>query len=86
MVEAMATGTPVVARGRGSVPEVVCEGESGFIRETTDEMVEALEAVGSLSRARCRGHVEENFSPSVMAAGYEAVYQSVVTSELSLVS
>ncbi|HUF52322.1 MAG TPA: glycosyltransferase family 4 protein [Dehalococcoidia bacterium] len=85
MVESMATGTPVIARRRGSVPEVIRDGETGFICETVDEMLDALERVGSLDRHRCRQHVEENFSPEAMATHHEAVYESVVASELSLV-
>ena len=54
MIEAMACGTPVIGYPRGSVPEIVEDGVSGFIVRNVQEAVEAVKAVPSLSRRRCR--------------------------------
>jgi glycosyltransferase involved in cell wall biosynthesis len=81
MVEAMATGTPVIASQNGSTPEVVYDGVTGFICPTIKEMIEAVPKVASLDRAACRRHVERLFSPQAMADGYEAVYRQVLTGE-----
>jgi glycosyltransferase involved in cell wall biosynthesis len=74
MIEAMATGTPVIASRYGSVPEIVADGESGFICGSIDEMCEALERVPSLDRRACRRRVERLFSASRMADSYEEIY------------
>lgn len=78
MVEAMATGTPVIATPVGSVEEVVVDGVTGLLRRSFHDMIEAVEHVGRLDRSACRAHVERQFSPEAMAAGYEAVYQRLV--------
>jgi glycosyltransferase involved in cell wall biosynthesis len=75
MVEAMACGTPVVALRRGSVPEVVVDGVTGFVRDHLDELAEALDRVGELDPEACRRHVAERFDVPVMVGGYEAVYR-----------
>jgi glycosyltransferase involved in cell wall biosynthesis len=82
MVEAMATGTPVIAYRRGSVPEVIVDGQTGFICDSFEEMVAAVGKIGGLDRAMCRRHVEKNFVPEIMAAHYEAVYRAVVEARL----
>jgi len=74
MVEAMATGTPVVAYRAGSVPEVIIDGVTGFICDTFTAMVDAVPRVASLDRAACRAHVERRFSAAAMAESYEDVY------------
>ncbi|HEU5319348.1 MAG TPA: glycosyltransferase, partial [Methylomirabilota bacterium] len=78
MIEAMACGTPVVARPCGSVPEVVVDGVTGFVAESVEDMVEAVKRVDTLDRAACRRHVEERFSVPRMTDGYEAVYRRLV--------
>jgi glycosyltransferase involved in cell wall biosynthesis len=78
MVEAMATGTPVIATSVGSVEEVVVDGVTGFICRRFHDMVDAVERVDSIDRSACRAHVERHFSPDVMAAGYESVYRRLV--------
>lgn len=78
MTEALACGTPVVALRRGSVPEVVAHGETGWVCDDLDELAEALCRVSSLSPARCRADAEERFDVSLMAQRYESVYRSVV--------
>ncbi|WP_205739708.1 glycosyltransferase family 4 protein [Georgenia sp. SYP-B2076] len=78
MIEAMAAGTPVVTMRRGSVPEVVAHGVTGIVCDETDELADALDAVGEIDPARCRQEVLVRFTPQVMAAGYEDVYRSVL--------
>jgi glycosyltransferase involved in cell wall biosynthesis len=75
MIEAMACGTPVIAFRRGSVPEVIDNGITGFIVENVDEAVRAVSLLDRLSRRRCREVFEERFSASRMARDYVAVYE-----------
>jgi glycosyltransferase involved in cell wall biosynthesis len=79
MVEAMACGTPVIGRRRGSVPEVVVHGRTGFVVETVEELVAAVQRVDTLDRAQCRLHVESGFSVERMADDYETVYRRLLT-------
>jgi len=74
MPEALACGTPVVALREGSVPEVIEDGVTGFIRHFEDDLVRAVERVPELSRAACRAEAERRFSPAAMADAYEQVY------------
>jgi glycosyltransferase involved in cell wall biosynthesis len=75
MIEAMACGTPVIARGCGSVPEVLDPGRTGFIADTLDELVDAVKRVDTIDRAACRRHVERRFTVERMADDYEAIYR-----------
>jgi len=74
MIEAMACGTPVIARARGAVREIVVDGETGIIAETFDELVAAVKDVQRLERAACRRRVERHFSVAAMADRYEELY------------
>lgn len=71
MIEAMACGTPVLATARGSVPEVVADGVTGFVRATPDELVEAVARIDEIDRRACRRRVAERFSADAMTVGYE---------------
>jgi len=75
MAEALACGTPVIGFNRGAVPEVVTNGSTGFICNTTNEMMEAVNNIPSLSRSDCRQVAEEKFSSTVMAKQYEQLYR-----------
>lgn len=82
MIEAMACGTPVIAYNRGSVPEIVKDGVTGFIVEPErgiEGLVEAVKRIGEIDRAACRRHVEENFTIEKMVDGYERVYRKVAS-------
>lgn len=71
MAEAMACGTPVIAFRRGSVPEVIEDGKTGYIVDNTADMIEATEKIDRLSRRDCRRHVEERFTVDIMVDNYE---------------
>ena len=78
MVEAMACGVPVIAIGRGSVPEVVVDGVTGFVVADLDEATAAVERLDQLDRSAARRHVEHHFSAERMADGYLSVYREVL--------
>ena len=78
MIEAMACGTPVIAYRRGSVPEIMTDGENGFIVQSIDEAVTAIEKLSSLSRARCRALFEERFTATHMTNNYVALYEQMI--------
>lgn len=78
MIEALACGTPVIAFRRGSVPEVIDDGRTGFIVDSLDEAVDAVARVGELRRARCRREFERRFSAERMAGDYLDVYERLV--------
>jgi glycosyltransferase involved in cell wall biosynthesis len=78
VVEAMACGTPVIARRRGSMAEIVRDGENGFLVDTLDEAVIAVRASGALDRRRVRASVEVRFDVDRMVDDYLALYRRVV--------
>jgi glycosyltransferase involved in cell wall biosynthesis len=78
MIEAMACGLPVIARGRGSVPEIIKDRETGFIVNSMDEAIEALPAVGLLDRAQIRRVAERRFSQERMVDDYVRAYAAVL--------
>jgi glycosyltransferase involved in cell wall biosynthesis len=79
MIESMACGTPVLATPRGSVPEIVADGVSGFIVPDVDAMVEAVGRLDEISPEACRAHVQHRYSAAAMTDGYEAVYRSAIS-------
>jgi len=78
MIEAMACGTPVVAFRRGSVPEIMKDGVTGFTVDDVDTAVKAVERIPSLSRKVCRQYFDEHFTASRMALDYLAVYRRAI--------
>ena len=78
VVESMACGTPVIARRRGSMPEIVVPGENGALVDTLDEAVDAIDEVRALDRAAVRASVEPRFDVSRMVEEYHALYRRVV--------
>lgn len=75
MLEALACGTPLIARPCGSVPEVVRPGVTGFVADSLDELVSAVQRVDMIDRAQCRRDFERRFSVAHMVEGYEALYR-----------
>jgi glycosyltransferase involved in cell wall biosynthesis len=78
MIEAMACGTPVIAFRRGSVPEVVEHGLTGFVVDTLDEAVQAVSAVDRLNRLTLRMVFLDRFSVKRMAADHVRLYEALV--------
>ena len=78
LVESMACGTPVIAFGRGSMPEIIRHGKTGYIVEDINQAVEAVAAVRSIDRSICRDDVEQRFSDTRMAQDYVRAYQEVL--------
>jgi glycosyltransferase involved in cell wall biosynthesis len=78
MAEALACGTPVIARRRGSVSEVVRDGVTGLIGETDAELVDLCQRTDRINRAACRADAVHRFSPQAMVDGYEAAYHRVL--------
>ena len=78
VVESMACGTPVIAFGRGSMPELIRDGSTGFIVADTDAAVQAVGRIDSLDRRACRDEVEERFTCQHMARRYLDVYRKIL--------
>ena len=78
MIEALACGTPVIARPCGAVPEVIRPGVTGFLSKEIDELVAAVGKIDSISREQCRREFEERFTSDVMIAKYERIYHRLI--------
>lgn len=78
LIEAMACGTPVIAFRRGSVPEVIDDGITGFVVDDVAGAVRAFERVATFDRVRCRRVFEERFSARRMAEDYLVLYQKLI--------
>lgn len=83
MIEALACGTPVIAFDRGSVPEVIRHGVSGFIVNSVDEAARAVESLHMIDRPDCRAEFEQRFAASRMARDYLDVYARVAQKHMS---
>jgi glycosyltransferase involved in cell wall biosynthesis len=77
MIEAMACGTPVIAFNRGSVPEVIDDGVTGFVVEDINGAIGAVDRLGHLSRQKIRQQFEKRFTARRMAQDYLSVYRSL---------
>jgi glycosyltransferase involved in cell wall biosynthesis/mannose-6-phosphate isomerase-like protein (cupin superfamily) len=78
VVESMACGTPVIAYGRGSMPELIQHEHSGFIVSDIDAAVQAVENIGTLNRHACRQEVEQRFTCQRMAHDYIETYHQIL--------
>ena len=81
LVESMACGTPVIAFDRGSMPEIIRHGETGYIVEDIEGAINAVASVTSINRSTCRTDVEKRFSNTRMARDYVRVYQEILNRE-----
>ena len=79
VIESMACGTPVIAYRRGSMPELIVDGETGFLVDTFDQALAAIERVGEIDRSACRRHVEQHFTVDRMADRYLALYKRLLS-------
>lgn len=78
VIEAMACGTPVIAYNRGSMPELIDHGVTGFLVRSMDEALDAIGQADLIDRAACRAAVAERFSVDRMAERYIALYERVI--------
>jgi glycosyltransferase involved in cell wall biosynthesis len=75
MIEAMACGTPTIAFRRGSVPELMCDGVTGFVVDDLEGALACIPRIPEVSRAACRACFEKRFTVDRMAAGYIDLYK-----------
>jgi len=78
MVEALASGTPVIASARGAAPEIVTPGVTGFLCSTEDEAARAVNRIEDIDRATCRAEVVSRFSMARMARAHQDLYATLV--------
>ena len=78
VIEAMACGTPVIAIRRGSMPELIEHGRTGFLVDSVGEAITALGQVESIDRGECRRAVEARFTVDAMADKYVALYRRIL--------
>ena len=74
----MACGTPVIATRRGSMPELIVEGVTGFLVDGVEDAVAAVARLGEIDRAACRAHVAAHFSVERMADRYVELYRTLL--------
>jgi glycosyltransferase involved in cell wall biosynthesis len=78
VVEALACGTPVIACNRGSMPELIEDGVTGFLVDSLDAAVDAIGRIDEIDRAACRAAVSARFTVDLMADRYLALYRSIL--------
>lgn len=83
-IEAQASGTPIIGTKYGYLPELVREGETGFLVDSVDEAVDVVRRLDEIDPKACRANVKERFSVETMAEGYESVFRQVSTSKRSV--
>lgn len=79
VVEALACGTPVIAFARGSMANIVRHGTTGFVVDTLEQAIEAVDFLSMIDRRACRRDVEQRFSVSRMAGEYHDLYRNIVS-------
>ncbi|HLZ14617.1 MAG TPA: glycosyltransferase family 4 protein [Candidatus Saccharimonadales bacterium] len=80
-IEAMAVGTPVIALRRGSMAEIIKDGQTGMLCDTIDEMVQAVAKIDTIARQACRAHVEKHFTATRMAERYLTLYARIASAK-----
>jgi glycosyltransferase involved in cell wall biosynthesis len=78
VIESMACGTPVIAFDRGSMPELIENGKSGFLVNNVDEAIENVARIKEIDRAYCRRRVERHFTIDRMIDAYVNVYETIL--------
>jgi glycosyltransferase involved in cell wall biosynthesis len=82
-MEAMASGTPVIAWRRGALGEIVVHGRTGWLVSTVEEMAQAIERTVQIDRCECRREAERRFSSRKMVDGYVSLYRSVIAGKMT---
>ncbi|KZK74784.1 MAG: glycosyl transferase [Pelodictyon luteolum] len=78
MIEALASGTPVIVRGCGSAPEIITGGKTGFVCHSRMDFIRAIRDIDTISRSRCRQEFLERFSADAMVCSYESLYMNML--------
>ena len=78
MIEAMVSGTPVLAMARGAAVEIVEPGVTGYLANDADGLVDAYSRLGDIDLDRCVGRATQRFGPAQMADGYQSVYERAI--------
>ncbi len=78
LIEALACGAPVVAFNRGSIPEIVADGKTGYVVNNTTEMINAVNRIAHIKRLACRRRAFEKFNVEKMTNEYEMVYRAIL--------
>lgn len=81
MAEALACGTPVVGLRRGAVPEVVVDGQTGFVTDNLDDLILSIDRLSEIDRRACRDRAEQKYSQDAVVEGYLQVYRSRISSQ-----
>jgi len=81
LIESMACGTPVIAFDRGSMPELIRPGITGYIVESIESAIDAVAAIKEIDRSECRTDVEQRFTSTRMARDYVRIYEEILTGE-----
>jgi len=78
VVESLASGTPVIAFPNGSLPEIIDNGKTGFLVNSIDEAVDAVNNISNISRQECRRQAVERFDVAIMSKNHERVYHKLI--------
>lgn len=78
LIEAMACGCPVIGFNKGSIPEIIKDGKTGYVVEDVEEMIQAVKNINKIKREYCREYALKNFNAQKMTDGYEAIYASIL--------
>lgn len=82
LIEAMACGTPIIAYGKGSVPEIIEDGVTGFVVNSINEAIEAVNKLDQLDRGKVRSIFEQRFSAKRMALDYVNMYEKLIQKDV----
>jgi glycosyltransferase involved in cell wall biosynthesis len=77
-IEAMACGTPVIAIGRGALPEIIADGKTGYLCQSVEQMIKRVADIDRINRADCRKRVEKSFTARKMAQNYIKTFDKAV--------